>query len=46
MPNRKWPADAAKSVIGGAQNAIGPILDTVTSAERANYFTNAGYDQA
>ena len=26
-------------------NAIAPILDTVTSAECANYFANAGYDQ-
>jgi transposase len=25
--------------------AIGPILDNVTSAECANYFANAGYDQ-
>ena len=26
--------------------AIAPILDAVTSAECANYFTNAGYHQA
>jgi hypothetical protein len=26
--------------------AILPILDTITSAEYANDFTNAGYDQA
>ncbi|MDB5611750.1 MAG: transposase, partial [Bradyrhizobium sp.] len=25
-------------------NAIGPILDTVSSTECANYFANAGYD--
>ena len=46
MPDRKRPPDVAKSVTGWAQNAIGPILDTVTSAECANHFTNAGHDQA
>jgi len=43
---KHWLRKAAKRTIEAVYNAIGPILDTVTSAECANYFTNAGYDQA
>jgi hypothetical protein len=32
-------------VRGRLYQAIGPILDTVSAAECANYFANAGYDQ-
>jgi transposase len=42
---KHWLRKAAKRTIETVYDAIGPILDTVTSAECANYFTNAGYDQ-
>jgi transposase len=42
---KHWLRKAAKRTIETVYTAIGPILDTVTSAECANYFTNAGYDQ-
>jgi transposase len=42
---KHWLRKAAKRTVEAVYNAIGPILDTVSSAECANYFTNAGYDQ-
>ena len=42
---KHWLRKAAKRTVEAVYNAIGPILDTVTSAECANYFVNAGYDQ-
>lgn len=42
---KHWLRKAAKRTVEAVYNAIGPILDTVTSAECANYFTSAGYDQ-
>ena len=42
---KHWLRKAAKRTIETVYDAIGPILDTVTSAECANYFSNAGYDQ-
>ena len=35
---------AAKRTTEAVYNAIGPILDTVSSTECTNYFANAGYD--
>ena len=35
---------AAKRSTDAVYNAIAPLLDTVPSAECANYFANAGYD--
>jgi hypothetical protein len=43
---KHWLRKAAKRSIEAVYTAIGPILNTVTSAECANYFANAGYDQA
>jgi hypothetical protein len=43
---KHWLRKAAQRTIEAVYDAIGPILDTVTPAESANYFTNAGYDQA
>jgi transposase len=40
---KHWLREAAKRTIEAVYNAIGPILDTVSSAECANYFANAGY---
>ena len=42
---KHWLRKAAKRSTEAVYDAIAPILDTVTSAECANYFTNAGYDQ-
>jgi transposase len=42
---KHWLRKAAKRTIDTVYDAIGPILDTVTSAECANYFMNAGYGQ-
>jgi transposase len=42
---KHWLRKAAKRSTDAVYDAIGPILDTVTSAECANYFANAGYDQ-
>jgi hypothetical protein len=36
---------AEKRTTDAVFNALGPILDIVSSAECANYFANAGYDQ-
>jgi len=41
---KHWLRKAAKRTTEAAYNAIGPILDTVSSAECANYFANTGYD--
>jgi transposase len=43
---KHWLRKAAKRTIEAVHGAIGPILDTVSSAECANYFANAGYEQA
>ena len=37
---------AAERTVDGLWNAIARIIDTFTTAECANYFTNAGYDAA
>jgi transposase len=42
---KHWLRKAAKRSTDAVYNAIAPILDAVTSAECANYFANAGYDQ-
>jgi putative transposase len=42
---KHWLRKAARRSIDAVYDAIAPILDTVTSAECANYFANAGYDQ-
>ena len=42
---KHWLRKAAKRTVDTVCDAIGPILDTVTSAECANYFMNAGYGQ-
>jgi transposase len=42
---KHWLRKAAKRTTEAVYDAIAPILHTVTSAECANYFTNAGYDQ-
>ena len=42
---KHWLRKAAKRSTDAVYNAIAPLLDTVTSAECANYFANAGYDQ-
>jgi transposase len=42
---KHWLSKAAKRTTEAVYDAIAPILDTVSSAECANYFTNAGYDQ-
>jgi transposase len=43
---KHWLRKAAKRTVEAVANAIGPILDTVSSAECANYFVNAGYDRS
>jgi transposase len=40
---KHWLRKAAKRTTEAVYNAIGPILDTVSSTECANYFANAGY---
>jgi transposase len=42
---KHWLRKAAQRTTEAIYDAIGPILDTVSAAECANYFTNAGYDQ-
>ena len=42
---KHWLRNAAQRTIETVYDAIGPILDTVTPAECANYFMNAGYGQ-
>jgi transposase len=42
---KHWLRKAARRTTEAVYNAIGPILDTVSAAECANYFANAGYDQ-
>jgi transposase len=42
---KHWLRKAARRTTETVYEAIGPILDTVTSAECANYFANAGYNQ-
>ena len=42
---KHWLRKAAQRTTEAVYNAIGPILDTVSAAECANYFENAGYDQ-
>ena len=41
---KHWLRKAAKPTTEAVYHAIGPILDTVSSTECANYFANAGYD--
>ena len=41
---KHWLRKAAKRTTEAVYNAIGPILDTVSATECANYFANAGYD--
>jgi len=41
---KHWLRKAAKRTTEAVYNVIGPILDTVSSTECANYFSNAGYD--
>jgi putative transposase len=43
---KHWLRKAARRTTEALYKAIGPILDTVSAAECANYFANAGYDQA
>ena len=40
-----WLRKAAQRTTEAVYDAIAPILDTVSPAECANYFANAGYDQ-
>jgi putative transposase len=40
---KHWLRKAAGRTTDAVYEAIGPILDSVTSAECANYFANAGY---
>jgi transposase len=42
---KHWLRKGAQRTTEAVFNTIGPILDTVTSAESANYFINAGYEQ-
>jgi hypothetical protein len=41
----KWLRKTARRTTETVYSAVGPILDTVSAAECANYFANAGYDQ-
>ena len=41
---KHWLCKAAQRTTEAAYDAIAPILDTVSPAECANYFANAGYD--
>src|SRR6476469_5218677 len=41
---KHWLRKAARRTTEAVYNAIGPILDTVSADECANYFVNAGYD--
>jgi len=42
---KHWLRKAAQRTTHDVCNAIGRILDTVTSDECANYFANIGYNQ-
>jgi transposase len=42
---KHWLRKAAQRSADAVCDAIGHVLDTVTPAECANYFANAGYDQ-
>jgi transposase len=42
---KHWLRKAAQRTTEAVYDAIGPILQMVSSAECANYFANAGYDQ-
>jgi hypothetical protein len=42
---KHWLRKAAQRTTAAVYDAIAPILDTVSPAECANYFANAGYDQ-
>lgn len=42
---KHWLRKAERRSTDAVYDAIAPILNTVTSAECANYFANAGYDQ-
>ena len=42
---KHWLRKAASRTPEAVYNAIAPILQTVSPAECANYFTNAGYHQ-
>jgi transposase len=42
---KHWLRNAAQRTTEAVYHALAPILDTVSSAECANYFANAGYDQ-
>ena len=42
---KHWLRKAAQRTTEAVYDAIAPILDTVSQAECANYFANAGYDQ-
>jgi transposase len=43
---KHWLRKAAKRTVDAVCDAIGPILDRVTSTECANYFAHAGYASA
>ena len=42
---KHWLRKAAQRTTEAVYDAIAPILETVSPAECANYFANAGYDQ-
>jgi transposase len=42
---KHWLRKAAQRTTEAVYDAIAPILNTVSPAECANYFANAGYDQ-
>jgi transposase len=42
---KHWLRKAAQRTTEAVYDAIAPILDTVSPAECANYFANAGYEQ-
>ena len=42
---KHWLRKAAQRTTEAVYDAIAPILDTVSPAECANYFANAGYDK-
>ena len=42
---KHWLRKAAQRTTEAVYDAIGPIPQTVSSTECANYFANAGYDQ-
>ena len=42
---KHWLRKAAQRTTEAVYQAVAPILETVSSVECANYFTNAGYGQ-